>query len=72
MREIKVNEFGVSEDGDKFDLVASPDAVDAGLMVNEPVILIYPDGRRVKTTQAKITKLGLAIAASQMSAGNRH
>lgn len=67
-----MDRHGVSAEGDTFDLVASPDAVDAGLMVNEPVTLIYPDGRRVNTTQAKITKLGMTIAASQMAAGKPH
>lgn len=66
---IHVDADGVSPDGDTFELVATPDAIRDGFMVNVPVTLVFPDGRRLDTTQAKVTPLGMAVAELEMKGG---
>lgn len=64
---IKVDDNGVSADGETFDMVASPDAIRDGLMVNVPVTLVFPDGRRFDTTEARITPFGQKVIAKQLA-----
>jgi len=56
---IRVDEDGLDENGEGFDLKARPEAVASGLMINVPVTLIFPDGRKLDTYQVQITPKGL-------------
>lgn len=58
---IYVNENGISPDGDDFEFAATPEAIKTGVMINVPVTLVFPDGRRFDTKQAKITPIGIAM-----------
>ena len=60
---IYVDANGISQDGEDFGLAATPEAIKAGFMINAPVTLVFPDGRRLDTNQAKITPAGLATMA---------
>ena len=60
---IAVNMQGIDADGNDFEFAAEPWAVQAGLMVNVPVTLIYPGGEEVSTLQAKITPKGMVKLA---------
>lgn len=66
---VYVNEKGIGPDGEDFALAATPEAIKAGLMINVPVTLVFPDGRRLDTNQAKITPIGLAIIEKDFGKG---
>lgn len=70
---ICVDEHGRSPDGDDFDQVAAPAAVAAGLVINVPVLLLYPDGRQRRATQVRLTPKGVEEISRGMglSAGRR-
>jgi len=61
--EIPVDENGLDENGEGFDLTANPETIANGLMVNVPVTLIFPDGRRFDTVRAEMTAKGMARLA---------
>lgn len=56
---IKVGISGKASDGEEFDHAAIPEMVNAGYMINRPVILEYPDGVRVTGNQVRITPAGM-------------
>ncbi|WP_120632210.1 hypothetical protein [Ruegeria sp. EL01] len=57
--EIHVDKYGHDPSGESFSFTATPQAVAEGLMTNTPVMLVYPDGRRVMAQRALITQKGL-------------
>lgn len=63
---IAVNKQGVDADGNDFELVAEPWAIQAGLMVNVPVTLVFPCGKEVNTLLAKITPEGMIELAKSL------
>ena len=69
---IAVNEQGIDAEGNNFELAAEPWVVQAGLMINVPVTLIFSDGREVKTFQAKITPEGVKQISKQISEEAQH
>lgn len=56
---IDVDEDGNGFDGEEIGLVASPEAVAAGWMINKPVVLNFPDGSKAFSTQPVITPAGM-------------
>ena len=66
---VYVNEKGIGPDGDDFALAATQEAIKAGLMINVPVTLVFPDGRRLDTNQAKITPFGFALIKKDFGKG---
>lgn len=58
--EIHVDKYGHDPSGESFDFTATPQAVAEGLMTNQPVTLVYPDGRKEMATRALITQNGMA------------
>jgi hypothetical protein len=66
---IHVDADGRGPDGDDFTLTATQEAVQAGLMVNVAVTCVFPDGRRLDTTQARITPVGMAVLQKHFGQG---
>ncbi len=64
--EIQVDKYGTDLTGESFDFTATPQAVAEGLMTNEAVTLVFPDGRRQMATRARITQRGLARLRQQV------
>lgn len=60
---IQVDESGLDENGEGFDLTANSETISSGLMINVPVTLIYPDGRSFDTVRAEITPKGMVELA---------
>lgn len=56
---IDVDEDGIGFEGEEIGLVASPEAVAAGWMINKPVVLNFPDGSKAFSTQPVITPAGM-------------
>ena len=56
---IDVNEDGECPDGLDYTDFATPEVIAAGLMINVPVVLRYPDGRMKHANEARITPKGL-------------
>ena len=56
---VQVNESGLDENGEGFDIAATSEAITAGWMVNVPVTLVFPDGRKMDTNRAELTPRGL-------------
>ncbi|MBY0138374.1 hypothetical protein [Paracoccus yeei] len=69
LRIIEVDASGNPIDGSEL-LAATPQAVDAGFMINEPVMLRYPDGRTVRSVEARVTRKGMAQAVRMMAQEN--
>lgn len=63
---VDVNEVGIDANGDEYDFVASADKVSEGLMVNEPVLLRYPNGDLKEGNRLTITQRGMAVLAKEM------
>lgn len=57
---IHVDENGNDATGESFKYSATAKAVAEGLMVNEPVILVYPDGRQNMANRVLVTPKGIA------------
>ena len=72
LEEVYVNNDGIDANGDDYNYAANPKALAEGVMVNEPVMLVYPGGFQMKGTRVKITEKGLAMMAAQMNGGIRH
>lgn len=66
---IAVNEFGIDADGHDYSIGATTEAIQAGFMVNLPVTLVFPDGRRFDTTQARLTPVGIAMMEKTFGVG---
>ena len=62
----KVDENGVGINGEDFTNVATDEMVDQGFMVNRPVLLQYPDGSMVESTQVFVTQSGLEFLRRQV------
>ncbi len=60
---IDVDEDGFDADGQEFSLEGCADRVRAGLLVNQPVRLRYPDGRVRAGNRVLITPAGRARIA---------
>lgn len=63
---VEVDAQGRDADGEEFDLTAHDWAVSQGLMVNEPVLIRYPNGDIKTGNRVKITQLGLSRLASEL------
>ncbi|WP_332116084.1 hypothetical protein [Azorhizobium caulinodans] len=68
---IDVDQFGRDAEGNAFDIVAEPEIVAAGLMVNRPVTLRFPCGTMIETTQAALTPKGLEQIAREFPIADR-
>jgi hypothetical protein len=55
---VDVDEFGLDADGDSYDAFAAPEMVEAGLLLNRPVLIRLPDGRLLEANQVRITPAG--------------
>jgi len=66
---IYVDENGVTPDGDSFELSATPEAIKSGVMINLPVTLVFPDGRRLDTNQAKVAPIGMTMFEKALGNG---
>jgi len=65
---IDVDANGTDAEGeDNYGWRAHKKHVKAGLMINKPVMLRFPDGRVVKSNQVLITPKGLTFFAKQFS-----
>ncbi|WP_116654888.1 hypothetical protein [Pelagibacterium sediminicola] len=68
LRMIHVDAKGIAPDGETFTNVAAPEMVAAGYMLNEPVLLRFPDGLIVRSTQVRITPAGMDYLQRRMTA----
>jgi hypothetical protein len=59
MKTVDVNEKGIDANGNDYSDVAAPEAIRAGLVVNEPICLRYPDGTLVTSSEVRITANGM-------------
>lgn len=69
VRKIMVDRNGQPLDGSEL-FTAGRQAVRDGFMINAPVILCYPDGREVRTHEARMTQKGLIEASRMIAAEN--
>lgn len=56
---VNVDWAGEDANGERYDLEAAPDKVAAGLMINQPVLVRFPDGRLLRGNRQRITPAGL-------------
>lgn len=56
---INVNSEGVSADGETYDNIAAPGIVASGYMINQPVVIRYPNGKTFHTNKVLITPAGM-------------
>ncbi|CAH1696804.1 Two component transcriptional regulator [Hyphomicrobiales bacterium] len=70
MEVIKVNRQGEDADGNAYDFMASPQMIDAGYMVNTPVVLEYPDGRLISAHRVGVTPAGIAFLQAELARHN--
>ncbi len=59
MRTIDVDAHGRDAEGNSYDNTAAPESVAAGYLINEPVILRYPNGRLARANEVQVTPCGL-------------
>ena len=65
MEVIDVDFNGVAADGEDFTMRASRQKIKAGLAVNVPVLLRFPDGSAKEAMQVRITPKGVAQLKSE-------
>jgi hypothetical protein len=65
---IKVNESCIDAEGNDYNLRAYPHVIEAGLMIERPVLLQYPDGRLKEGVEVMLTTKGLAAAKAGLDA----
>ena len=70
MEVIKVNRHGEDADGNGYDYMASQRMIDAGYMVNTPVVLEYPDGRLISAHRVGVTPDGIAFLQAELARHN--
>lgn len=63
---IKVDWRGRDAAGDEYTDVAAREQVAAGFLVNVPVILQYPDGRRVRRSRVEVTPAGIEFLRTNL------
>lgn len=68
---IDVDANGVDKAGNDYHLHAYKDKVSAGLMVNWPVLIRYPDGRIAEGNKVMITQKGLDMLRREIPVGDR-
>lgn len=54
-----MNSEGVSADGETYDNVAAPEIVASGYMINQPVVIRYPNGQAFNANKVLITPAGM-------------
>lgn len=65
---IKVDARGRDAEGNDFRNRVEPHIIAAGLMVERPVLLQYPDGRLEESVEVRMTAKGIEHVRQQMKA----
>jgi hypothetical protein len=64
--EIAVDALGVGAGGETFSDVAAPDMVRAGYMINQAVVLRFPDGMLAEGNRVLVTPDGIDFLRREM------
>ncbi|KAA0117924.1 hypothetical protein CIW48_27375 [Methylobacterium sp. P1-11] len=65
---VDVNDRGEDAEGNDYNYRVQPHVIAAGLMVELPVLIRFPDGRLQEAMQARITTKGLAHMRAELDA----
>ena len=65
---IKVNNQGIDAEGNDYNFRAYPHVIEAGIMVERPVLLQFPDGQLREGVEVMLTRKGLAAAKAGLDA----
>jgi len=68
---VSVDWNGCDSNGDDYTTLATPEAVRAGMMINVPTMIRYPDGKIASGNLAKITAAGMAVLKREMLADRK-
>jgi len=65
---VDVNDRGEDAEGNDYNYRVQPHVIAAGLMVELPVLIRFPDGRLQEAMQPRITQKGLAHMRAELDA----
>jgi len=68
---INVDWHGLDASGNDYTTRATPEAVRAGMMINVPTLIRYPDGKIASGNLAKVTQAGMAILKRDLLADRK-
>lgn len=71
MDPVSVDWDGCDSNGNDYTTRATPEAVRAGMMINVPTLIRYPDGKIASGNLAKVTPAGMAILKRDMLADHK-